>query len=176
MSQQKILTQHLVHVPEIERKWLIDEKNVLDYSQFDSTFMKQIYIPEGRIRWEKPINGEERYVFTMKKGEGIQRDEAEKLATKEEFLSAQTELYPSVTKTRYYIPYVIGERTYIIELDHFHDNNTSLDGRIVVEIEFVSEDEANGFTIVPDWFGKEVTTDTHYTNSMLATTGWPELS
>ena len=68
-----------------------------------------------------------------------------------------------IKKDRYEIPY---ER-YIIELDIFKDE---LDGLIIAEVEFPSEEEALDFT-PPDWFGKDVTGDPKYTNSNLSMKG-----
>jgi CYTH domain-containing protein len=47
-----------------------------------------------------------------------------------------------------------------------------LEGLMVAEIEFPSEEEANAFD-PPGWLGDEVTGDHRYLNETLATTGAP---
>ena len=68
-----------------------------------------------------------------------------------------------ITKKRYEIPYGI----HTIELDIFENE---LEGLIIAEVEFTSEEEALSFT-PPEWFGDDVTGDTKYTNSDLSIFG-----
>ena len=49
----------------------------------------------------------------------------------------------------------------------------SLDGLVVVEVEFPDEDAAAGFE-PPAWFGRELTDDWRYANRSLASEGMPE--
>jgi adenylate cyclase len=70
-----------------------------------------------------------------------------------------------VEKTRYFIEHA----PYTIELDVFEGD---LEGLVVAEVEFGSEEEAEKFT-PPDWFVKEVTWDSRYQNSNLARFGMP---
>lgn len=49
----------------------------------------------------------------------------------------------------------------------------SLDGLVVVEVEFPDEDAAAGFE-PPAWFGRELTGDWRYANRSLASDGLPE--
>ena len=49
----------------------------------------------------------------------------------------------------------------------------SLDGLVVVEVEFPHEDAAAGFE-PPAWFGRELTGDWRYANRSLASDGMPE--
>jgi len=49
----------------------------------------------------------------------------------------------------------------------------SLDGLVVVEVEFRDEDAAAGFE-PPAWFGRELTGDRRYANRSLASDGMPE--
>jgi len=49
----------------------------------------------------------------------------------------------------------------------------SLDGLVVVEVEFPDEDAAAGFE-PPAWFGRELTGDWRYANRSLASDGMPE--
>jgi len=70
-----------------------------------------------------------------------------------------------VEKTRYLIPYGI----HIIELDIFHGE---LDGLILAEVEFTSDEQAKNF-ILPDWFAQDVTKDKRYANKNLCRKGLP---
>jgi CYTH domain-containing protein len=71
-----------------------------------------------------------------------------------------------VHKTRHLVPLHDGVTA---ELDEFHDE---LDGLLLVEVEFTSDDQMHAFE-PPEWFGREVTDDPSYRNSMLAVRGRP---
>jgi adenylate cyclase len=71
-----------------------------------------------------------------------------------------------IEKTRYEIP---GEDGSTIELDVY---DGALDGLVVAEVEFDSEDAADRFA-GPDWLGEEVTDDKRYKNQRLACEGRP---
>jgi adenylate cyclase len=71
-----------------------------------------------------------------------------------------------VEKTRYEIPY----GAHLIELDVY---SGALEGLVVAEVEFGSEEESARFD-PPDWFGSEVTDDVRYSNRSLAVHGRPE--
>ena len=58
-----------------------------------------------------------------------------------------------------------------IEVDVYEGD---LEGLVVAEIEFASEEEARGFE-PPDWIGEEVTGDVRYLNETLATRGRPSV-
>ena len=61
---------------------------------------------------------------------------------------------------------------YIIEIDKYCSR---LDGLIVAEVEFETEEEANLFAL-PEWFGREVTYDKRFKNKNLASaTEIPEI-
>ncbi len=47
-----------------------------------------------------------------------------------------------------------------------------LDGLVLVEVEFESDDEMAAF-VAPAWFGREVTEEAGYTNASLAVNGRP---
>ena len=65
-----------------------------------------------------------------------------------------------VAKRRYYMPY----GKHLIEIDVFERH---LEGLMVAEVEFETEDEANAF-VPPDWFGAEVTSDKRFKNKNLS--------
>ncbi|MEK7498570.1 MAG: adenylate cyclase, partial [Patescibacteria group bacterium] len=68
-------------------------------------------------------------------------------------------------KTRYMIPH----KDTTLELDIY---GGSLEGLIVVEVEFPSEELSEKFD-VPVWFGEETTDDKRYKNQSLALHGDP---
>ena len=59
---------------------------------------------------------------------------------------------------------VYGNVTASPQLDIFHD---IFDGRLLVEVEFNSIEDANSF-IPPEWFGEDVTYDKKYHNSNMS--------
>jgi CYTH domain-containing protein len=66
-----------------------------------------------------------------------------------------------VEKARYFIDTCNG---YVAELDIYKGSN---DGLVSVEVEFPNEEEAKAF-VPPFWFGREVTGESAWKNSVLA--------
>ena len=180
MSNERQLTGQLITHKEIERRWLINTGDLADLSGFPSVYIQQVYTPMGRIRWERSVNGAELYILTIKSGNGMMKDETERLATRGEFESGiQVQSNKRIIKTRYYIPTIVSSGYYVIELDYYHDNGTTVDGNYLAEIEFSSNKQAIEFFSPPQWFSREVTNvisanGKHpYSNSQLAQHGWP---
>ncbi len=156
--------QSTVSVVEIERKFLVPETP--DLSGTDSDEIDQGYLAigsDGEVRLRRKG---ERLLLTAKRGSGISRDEAEVELDREPF----ERLWPltegrRLHKRRHVIPY--GDLR--IEVDVYEGE---LEGLVVAEIEFSSEDEARAFQ-PPDWIGGEVTGDERYLNETLATRGAP---
>ena len=71
-----------------------------------------------------------------------------------------------IEKTRYEIP---AAHDLVIELDVYAGG---LDGLVVAEVEFGSDEAADAFD-PPPWFGPEVTDDARYKNQRLACDGAP---
>ena len=71
-----------------------------------------------------------------------------------------------IEKTRYEIA---ADGGLTIELDVY---GGALDGLVVAEVEFASEDDADAFA-PPSWIGREVTEDKRYKNQRLACDGAP---
>jgi adenylate cyclase len=149
---------------EVERKFLVTE--LPDLAGTDSDEIEQGYLAvgaEGEVRLRRKGD---RLFLTAKRGAGISRDEAEVELEREAF----EDLWPltegrRLHKRRHVIPH--GDLT--IELDVYEGD---LEGLVVAEIEFGSEEEAGAFT-PPDWIGEEVTGDERYLNETLATRGAP---
>jgi CYTH domain-containing protein len=149
---------------EVERKFLVPASPELDGTESDEIDQGYLAIGEdGEVRLRRKG---ERLFLTAKRGTGLSREEAEVEVDREAF----DRLWPltegrRLHKRRHVIPH--GELS--IELDVYAGD---LQGLIVAEIEFSSEDEAKGFE-PPDWLGEEVTGDPRYLNETLAAHGIP---
>ena len=151
---------------EIERKFLVDGAPP-DLEQHDSRRIAQGYLAvdesvEVRLR----RTGEER-LLTAKGGSGETREEVEIALDPGDFdeLWKLTESR-RVAKRRFLVPLEDGLRA---EVDVYAGD---LEGLIVAEIEFSSEEESHLFR-APDWFGRELTGDHRYANQELALHGLP---
>lgn len=150
---------------EIERKWLIDIKDIpYNLKKLDRYEMEQAYISfSPTIRVRKISNIKEYYLTIKSKGDqkGLAREEYEIAISKKEYdnLIKKTESI-ILSKTRYKIK----EGKYTYEIDLFHKD---YEGLAYVEIEFKTIKEANAF-IAPAWFKKELTGDKRFTNAGLS--------
>jgi CYTH domain-containing protein len=150
---------------EIERKFLITEKIDLSNLKYDDITQGYITVdPEVRVRKKG-----EKYYLTSKSQGNLVREEREKEISADEYnLLMQDRNGGIVEKRRYYLPY----GKYIIEIDRYCSH---LNGLIVAEVEFETEEEANLFA-PPKWFGPEVTYDKRFKNKNLASaTEIPEI-
>lgn len=146
---------------EIERKFLI--KNEMLPKNLDSyphNKLEQAYIitePVLRIRQK-----DTEYILTYKGPGFLKREEEEFPLTKEAYEKLLTKTEGNIiTKTRYKIP---EKDNLVIELDVFHG---LFEGLYLAEVEFPDEETANSY-IPPEWFRKEVTTDSSFHNSTLS--------
>ena len=152
---------------EIERKFLVAEPPS-DLERWPSTAIEQGYLaitgegPEVRIRRRAG-----KAWLTVKSGGGRVRVEEEIEIDAERF----ERLWPlteglRIEKTRYEID---GEDGLLNELDVY---TGALDGLVVAEVEFDSEEAAEAFA-PPGWLGDDVTEDVRYKNQLLARDGAP---
>jgi CYTH domain-containing protein len=149
---------------EVERKFLVAEPP--DLADTEANEIEQGYLAigaDGEVRLRRKG---EKLVLTAKRGSGISREEAEIELDRESFEG----LWPltqgrRLQKRRHLIPN--GDLT--IELDVYEGE---LEGLVVAEVEFPSEDEARSFE-PPEWIGREVTGDERYLNETLASRGLP---
>lgn len=147
---------------EIERQFLVNFIPPLpeDYEQ-----LRQGYIslePEIRIRQA----GDHQFFLTVKRGNGLVREEWETEITVQEFVNLKERLQPGTL--------MIEKRRYRIALGNglaaeLHLHGRHLAGFHYVEVEFSSEEQARAFE-PPDWFGREVTDDVRFSYGMLAKT------
>jgi CYTH domain-containing protein len=147
---------------EVERKFLVSDPPDLDGTDADE--IEQGYLAigaDGEVRLRRMGA---RRLLTAKRGSGLSRHEAEIELDSEGF----EELWPltegrRLHKRRHLIPYGGLQ----IEVDMYAGD---LQGLVVAEIEFASEDAAREFE-PPRWFGEEVTGDRRYLNETLAAEG-----
>lgn len=143
---------------EIERKFLTRHLPE-NLEQYPCLQIEQGYLttdPVIRIRRQ-----DDQYILTYK-GSGLLAHEEYNLPlTKEayETLRPKTEGI-LIAKKRYCIPF----GAYTVELDLFEGE---LEGLILAEVEFSSEEEAAAFC-PPDWFSEDVTYNPKYHNSYMA--------
>lgn len=151
---------------EIERKFLIPVENLPNgLEQYAHKSYEQGYLctaPVVRVRQEGDA-----YVLTYK-GAGLLKREEHNLPLDKRSYQHLLEKADGtiINKTRYFIPL---DELHQIELDIFHKD---LDGLIMAEIEYPTEDDAMTYPI-PDWFGREVTYDSAYHNSTMSQKGLP---
>ena len=146
---------------EIERKYLIDEKNLpADLESCRSVLIEQGYLcrkPVIRIRRQ-----DDDYILTYKSGGLMAREEynlplgAEGYAHLKEKIDGKL-----ISKRRYLIPM---ENGLTIELDVF---DVPYEGFYLAEVEFSSEEQALSYN-PPAWFGEDVTNSGKYHNSRLS--------
>ena len=107
-------------------------------------------------------------LITAKKGSGEIREEIEVPLEAGAFdrLWKLTESR-RIAKRRFQVPLEDG---HCAEVDVYAGD---LEGLVVAEVEFSSEEEGDGFR-APDWFGRELTGDHRYANQVLAIHGRPK--
>ncbi len=161
---------------EIERKWLVDQKNIpYDLAALDAFEIEQAFVsfhPTVRVRALRDRLGDERFVLTVKSGskaaDGLAREEFELSIDRDGYDALLAKADGSVIrKTRYLFPRADG---LLEEIDVFHG---ALEGLCYLEIEFPTEDEARAFRS-PEWTRRDVTSDVRFRNSALAQFGMPE--
>jgi adenylate cyclase len=151
---------------EIERKFLVQGS---DWRQGPGVPLSQAYLNRDKSRTVRVrIAGDKAFLTIKGVSRGASRAEFEyeiPLADARELLKLSDG--PVVEKTRYLV--VHEGSTW--EVDEFHGDNAGL---VIAEIELTSENQP--FTR-PPWLGNEVTHDTRYFNSSLAThpySHWPD--
>ena len=149
---------------EVERKFLVSRPPDLGGATADE--IEQGYLAIGSDGEVRVRRKGDRLLLTAKRGSGLSRQEAEIELDQPSFdeLWALTE-GRRLQKRRHVIP--LGELK--IEMDVYAGD---LEGLVVAEIEFPSEEEAKAFE-PPHWLGEEVTGDHRYLNETLATAGAP---
>lgn len=149
---------------EIERQFLVDIIPALP-DTFDSILQGYVSLfPEIRICSIRPMEGPEKFYLTVKRGEGLMRDEWETEISSREFSHLVECLEKGtwfIEKRRYRLPLADGH------VAEYHRHSGHLKGFDYVEVEFGSEEEAKAFE-PPYWFGREVTEDPRFSYGKLA--------
>lgn len=147
---------------EIERKFLVKEipDNLDTYERIDMTQGYLNTAPVVRVRKEN-----DDYILTYKGNGLLSHSEYNLPLNKDAFEHLLCKCDGIIiSKSRYKIPIT---NNLTAELDIFKGDLESLK---LVEVEFVSVEEANNFT-PPEWFGEDVTTDNRYHNSYISKYG-----
>lgn len=144
---------------EIERKFLVTDDSWSDGTP--GVKIAQGYLskdPERTVRVRIAVG---KAWLTLKgRTEGITRPEFEYAIPLDDAEALLEMCLPSVIdKTRYRIPF----NGYLWEIDVFHGDNSGL---IIAEVELAAE---SIFPPLPPWVGAEVSSDSRYFNSCLAT-------
>lgn len=144
---------------EIERKFIVkylpDDLNSFPHNEISQGYIS--VSPVIRIR-----RSDDRYILTVKSTGLFCREEYEIEMSEEDFKKLSRKVEGNIiSKTRYKIPIQYGLTA---ELDIFHDD---FEGLRYVEVEFKDVETAESFE-VPDFFGKDVTKETGYSNSDLS--------
>jgi len=154
---------------EIERKWLINEFPANLVSSNLSSKINQMYLEVSNENDEVRLRKKgDRYFLTVKKGEGLEREETQIEIPFETYnsLSCLQVCKNKIRKTRYEIK----DGSNIIELDFYEGN---LERLVTAEVEFGSIEESKSYN-PPEWFGKEITEEKKYKNKNLARDGIPK--
>lgn len=143
---------------EIEKKYLITLPSN-EIEKYIHNNIEQGYIstkPVIRIRKKNDT-----YYLTYKSSGLMIREEFEEEISSQQYNHLKTKIdYNLITKKRYLIPL---DNKLTVELDVF---SGKLQGLVLAEVEFDSEDEANNFQ-PPNWFKEEVTYNSQFQNSNL---------
>ena len=155
---------------EIEKTFLV--KSIpQNLSSFKFYKIKQGYISSGpsplRIRQKGDKYELTKKIF-LKENDFSQAEETNIYLTEYEFDKLWPLVEKSLEKTRYIVPL---ENNLFAELDIY---SGKLDGFMVVEVEFGSEEKMNLF-VPPEWFGKDITQEDFTANMFLAGKSFEEI-
>ncbi|MBQ9851382.1 MAG: GNAT family N-acetyltransferase [Ruminiclostridium sp.] len=168
-TPDRLYFRHQAPTYEIERKFLIayPDVSILEaWPDMTRWEMVQTYLlsqPEDEVRVrQRTQDGISRWFHTVKRGEGIKRQEEEREITREEYQALLTQADPTkrvLHKTRYCLPY----RGKLLEVDLY----PFWQDQAVLEVELEQEDDL--ISIPPQLTVlREVTGDAAYKNAVLA--------
>ena len=150
-------------MPEIERKFLVT--TIPDGLPEPGTEIRQAYLTTEPTEVRVRSSDGGRHELTIKSLGGLTRAEVSVPVASEQFDELWSLAHGVIEKTRRRVD--VGG--YTAEVDVY---GGKLDGLVVVEVEFPSEQEATSF-VPPSWFGREVTTDGRFRNAALAVADAP---
>ena len=152
---------------EVERKFLVPERPAF-LKDCERKRIRQGYLAVGEHGTEVRVRQEgKQYFLTINSGQGQARVEEELRISRKRFAS----LWPltrgrRVRKVRYFASH--HDRT--VEVDVYR---RKLKGLVTAEVEFADPEAGRAFE-PPDWVGRELTDDEHFSNQSLALHGIPE--
>lgn len=145
---------------EHERKFLIPDMGAVPISR-DGVRMEQYYLDTPVDGWAiRARNADGAYTLTLKRGDGLTRDELETPVSEEFFKSFVEKSVYGVSKIRYLAD---GPDGTVWEVDDFGDHQ-------MAELELPHPDQE---FVKPHWVEREVTDDNRYTNLAIAKFGFP---
>jgi adenylate cyclase len=150
-------------VPEIERKFLV--AMIPDELPEPGVKIRQAYLSTDPTEVRVRSSDGDGHELTVKSLGGLTRAEVTVALASGQFEELWSLAQGVIEKTRHDVD-VDGHTA---EVDVYRGK---LDGLVVVEVEFLSEQEAAAFA-PPPWFGREVTTDRRFRNAALAAADGP---
>jgi adenylate cyclase len=150
-------------VPEIERKFLV--AMIPDELPEPGVEIRQAYLSTDPTEVRVRSSDGDGHELTVKSLGGLTRAEVTVALASGQFEELWSLAQGVIEKTRHDVD-VDGHTA---EVDVYRGK---LDGLVVVEVEFLSEQEAAAFA-PPPWFGREVTTDRRFRNAALAAADGP---
>lgn len=176
---------------EIERKWLVEDivtalsacmnndklepyHYTMDKPGVEYQIIRQAYVTgdDGvpfryRLTTDGPdfISGEK----TFKTGEGLTRTEKTEQYPEQEIRQIFADLEETGIRPILKVRHIIPHGKYFIEFDSLYGLPGAMKEKyeFYAEIEFPSEEEANAFTDIPKWFGREVTGEKEHNMSSI---------
>lgn len=156
---------------EIERRFLLTQVPS-DFVFHASYYTQQAYVRidetsgiEERVRYRLTPDGNATFLHCRKQGSGLTRLETETPLSVLEFGQGLVNRIGSQIIKRVF--YELHDLRWI-EFHIFQSHRPLM----MIEVEFKSEAEATSFQ-PPDWFGREVTTDSRYNSASIALNGIP---
>jgi len=150
-------------VPEIERKFLV--VRIPDELTEPGVEIRQGYLSTEPVEVRVRSTDRDRHELTVKSLGGLTRVEVSVPLAPGQFDELWSLAHGVIEKTRRHV----GVGGHTAEVDVY---GGKLDGLVVVEVEFPSEQEAAVF-VPPAWFGREVTNDRRFRNAALAAADGP---
>ncbi len=150
-------------MPEIERKFLV--ATIPDELPEPGMEIRQAYLTTEPTEVRVRSSDGEQHELTVKSLGGLTRTEVSLPLDSRQFDELWSLAQGTIEKTRHQVEVEGGTA----EVDVY---SGTLEGLLVVEVEFPSEQDAASF-LPPPWFGREVTTDGRFRNAALAMADGP---
>lgn len=145
---------------EIERRFLVKDRAVLDGRQGDRIVQGYVAKEPGAMSTRIRIRADRAYITLKGPREGISRDEFEYTIPLDDARQLLARYCGTrvVRKTRYLVPHA----GHVFEVDVFEGRHAGL---VIAEVELTHEETA---LALPSWIGEEISADGRYGNFSLA--------